>query len=115
MLGTKRHRRNLIGDAHGAKVAAEVMLSDMGQRALREKWGRGLYRYVLDNGRAPHDLFTLRQLQKAANDFRWDLEDMRKGNSKDPLHAANLRLWERAAEEEDELRERFLKSETVDA
>lgn len=92
------------------------MRSALGQQALRESWGRGLYMYVMEHGRQPHDMFTIDKLKRAANDFRWDLEELKQeGDSKCPLRQANRRFWQAAADFEQELRDRFLVRETVDA
>lgn len=115
-LGTKRRRKHLLTDLEARRAAEDALRSDLGQQALSQSWGRGLYMYVIENGRPPHDMFTIEALKRAANDFRWDLEELKQeGDSKCPLRQANRRFWQAAADLERELRDRFLVRESVDA
>lgn len=115
-IGTKRRRKHGLTDVEVRRAAEAAMRSALGQQALRESWGRGLYMYVMEHGRQPHDMFTIDKLKRAANDFRWDLEELKQGgDDKNPLHQAHRSFLQAAADFEQELCARFLVRETVDA
>lgn len=103
-----------ISDLEATRRAQAAMTSELGQKAIREQWARGLYRFVFDRGYPPADMLTIDGLKRAANAFRWDLAEMRKTvDRKDPLQAVNLSLMETAEAFENELREQYLKRETA--
>lgn len=104
-----RFKRGL-SDARCRDLAERAMASDIGQEALRQGWGRGLFQFVMDWGSVPHQPETRAALHRAANDFMWDLAELRKAERPDPLTAANLRLMEKRAAAEDDLKRRFLRS-----
>ena len=55
---------------------------------------------------------TKAALHRAANEFMWDLVDMRKIEKPDPLTAELIKLYESRASFESELKKRFLRKET---
>lgn len=115
-MTTNRKPKRRISDLDATKAAQAAMRSPMGQRALREGWGRGLYNHVFTWGRAPVELRTIEKLKRAANEFQWDLAEMRKTvNRKNPLEAANLSFMEGAETMERELREQYLEKEPAHA
>ena len=95
-------------------MAERAMRSDLGQQALRQGWGRGLWQFVMDWGSTPTQTSTFEALKRAANDLQWELIDLRKVEKPDPLTTANLRLLEEAAAFEAELQQRFLVRDTSD-
>ncbi len=90
-------------------MAERALRSSLGQEALRQGWGRGLYRYVMAWGSTPTMPETKAALHRQANDFQWDLIEMRKVEKPDDLNKALLRLAESAESREAELRDRYLR------
>ena len=90
-------------------MAEHALRSPLGQEALRQGWGRGLYRYLMAWGSAPTKPDTKAALHRQANDFQWDLIEMRKAEKPDDLTKALLKLAESAEAREAELRERYLR------
>ena len=93
-------------------MAERALASQLGQEALRQGWGVGLYRYVMSWGSTPTRPETKDALQRAANEFKWDLVDMRQIKDPDPVTKALIKLYESRAAYEDELKQRFLRKET---
>ena len=90
------------------EVAEAILASPMGQEALQQGWGRGLYMFVMEWGTAPTQPKTIDELKRAANALKWDLLEMRKNKPGDELGRALLSLYESADAVEDELRTKFL-------
>lgn len=107
--GTKQQGRGGPSDAEAKRAAAAVMRTDLGQQALRENWGRGLFEFVKKWGKPPVETWTIEKLKRAANDLRWELIELEKKPNKSELDKANLKLLQSAASVEEELREKFLK------
>ena len=81
----------------------------MGQEALRQGWGHSLYDYVMAWGSTPTRPETREALKRRANDFLWDLGDMRKIENPDKLTQSLQKLYEAAFVREAELRKKFLR------
>ena len=95
-------------------MAERALRSDLGQDALRQGWGRGLYRFVLDWGSTPQQPATIEKIKRAANDLLWELAELRERTNLDPLTRSHLRLLEKAAEVEAELKRDFLRKAADD-
>jgi hypothetical protein len=91
------------------EMAERALMSPMGQAALRQGWGRGLYRYVMAWGSTPQKPETKAALHRAANDVLWELGDLRKIEKPDQMTRALISLYEKALAREQELREIFLR------
>ena len=107
----KGYKRGLSDEACRA-MAERVLASPLGQEALRQGWGQGLYQFVMDWGSTPSRPETKAALHRAANAFMWDLVDMRKIEKPDPLTAELIKLYESRAAFEADLKQRFLRKET---
>lgn len=92
----KGYKRGL-SDQTCFDVAERALASPLGQQALRQGWGRGLFRFVMAWGSTPTKPET-----KA---------DMRAIRNPNPLQAANLRLYEARARAEEELKRKYLRSD----
>ncbi len=114
-LRTKQQGKGGRSDAEATRAAEAAMRTDLGQQALRENWGRGLFEFVKKWGKLPVETWTIEKLKRAANDLRWELIELEKKPNKTELDEANLRLLQSAASVEEELRERFLQPESDDS
>lgn len=93
-------------------MAERALRSELGQEALRQGWGRRLYRFVMDWASTPTKPETKAALHRAANDLQWELADLRKIEQPSELDKANLRLIEAAMAHEADLKRQFLRTET---
>ena len=109
----KGYKRGLSDEAC-QDMAERCMRSDLGQQALRQGWGRGLWTFVVDWGSTPSRPATIEALKRAANDLKWQLLDLRDVNNPDELTRANLSFLESAEAFETELKQRFLRSDNDD-
>ena len=91
-------------------MAERALASPLGQEALRQGWGDGLYRFVMAWGSMPTKPETKAALHRAANDFKWDLADMRRIQDPDPVTKALINLYEARAKREADVVRRFLKN-----
>ena len=107
----KGYKRGFSDEACRA-MADRALASPLGQEALRQGWGHGLYQFVMDWGSTPSRPETKASLHRAANEFMWDLVDMRKIEKPDSLTAMLIKLYESRAALENELKQRFLRKET---
>ena len=114
-LGTKQQGRGGLSAAEAMQAAEAVMRTDLGQQALRQSWGRGLFEFVKKWGKPPTETRTIEKLKRAANDLRWELIELEKKPDKTELDKANLKLLQSAASVEVELREEFLEPEIGDS
>ncbi len=93
-------------------MAERALASPLGQEALRQGWGGGLYRFVMAWASTPTRPETKAALQRAANEFMWDLADMRRIKDPDEMTKSLISLYESRAAYEAELKQQFLKGET---
>ncbi len=91
-LGTKQQGRRDLSGAEATRVAQAVMRTDLGQQALRQSWGRGLFEFVKKWGKPPGETWTIEKLKRSANDLRWELIELEKKPNKSELDEANLKL-----------------------
>lgn len=110
-LKPPRDYKRGLSDRACHDMAERALMSPMGQEALRQGWGRGLYHYVMEWGSTPTRPETKAALQRAANEFMWDLADMRQIKDPDTVTASLIKLYESRAHAEAELKRKYLRKE----
>lgn len=92
-----------VDASHAEKLAESVMRSELGQRALAEQWGRFLWDFVVDHGRAPRDR-EIDKLIREAKDFLLALADCERPTKPSIVdHKALASLGRTLLEREDRL------------
>lgn len=92
-------------------MAERALRSPLGQEALQQGWGSGLYRYVMAWGSTPTMPQIKEALKRQANEFLWHLGDMRKIEKPDELTKTLIKFSESRQAREAELREKFYRSD----
>lgn len=87
--------------------AERVMLSELGQEALRDGWGRMLWEHVFEWGSAPKRAETIWLLRRSAEEFERQCEGLEEIEGLEEVTAALRRLGESRLRFEAELRAKY--------
>ncbi len=105
----KGYKRGL-SDRTCRDMAERALMSPLGQEALRQGWGHGLFRFVMAWGSTPSRPETKAAIKRQANEFMWELGDMRAIRKPCQREQAEISLYEARAKAEEGLKRKYLRS-----